>query len=167
MCEAVRRRTLRVLVSTIEGEDCNAIHTSAPRPDTDRLSRGCQRILVRGNDVINNIDDNLAAGQTDLGIAATDFSHSDVSGGLAALVDGLNDDFVSPPEQLYIGTVEVLTNAPVYNEGEFVLGPEADFAAGVTAAENSFTFGEGEFTAAEGYFTSGDSLAPPNSTSPV
>ena len=107
-------------------------------------------------DVINNIDDNLAAGQTDLGIAATDFSHSDVSGGLAALVDGLNDDFVSPPEQLYIGTVEVLTNAPVFNEGEFVLGPEADFAAGVTAAENSFTFGEGEFTAAEGYFTSGD-----------
>jgi hypothetical protein len=107
-------------------------------------------------DVINNIDANLAAGQADFGIAATDFSSSDVSGGLAALIDGLDDDFVSPPEQLYIGTVEVLTNAPVYNEGEFVLGPEPDFAAGVTAAENAFTFGEGEFTAAEGYFTSGD-----------
>jgi hypothetical protein len=44
----------------------------------------------------------------------------------------------------------VLTNATVYNEGEFVLGPELDFAAGVTAAENSLTSGEGEFTTAGG-----------------
>jgi hypothetical protein len=88
--------------------------------------------------------------------AATDFSSSDVSNGLAALIDGLDDEFVSPPEQLYIGTVEVLTNSPVNNEGEFVLGPESDLAAGVTTAENSFTFGESEFTAAEGYFTGGD-----------
>jgi hypothetical protein len=107
-------------------------------------------------DVINNIDANLAAGQADFGIAATDFSSSDVSNGLAALIDGLDDEFVSPPEQLYIGTVEVLTNSPVNNEGEFVLGPESDLAAGVTTAENSFTFGESEFTAAEGYFTGGD-----------
>jgi hypothetical protein len=43
----------------------------------------------------------------------------------------------------------VPTNATVYDEDEFVLGPEPDFAAGVTAAENSLTLGEGEFTAAE------------------
>jgi hypothetical protein len=107
-------------------------------------------------DVINNIDDNLAAGQADFGIAATDFGSSNVSNGLAAAIDGLDDEFVSPVEQLYIGTADVLTNATVYGGGEFVLGPEADFADGVTAAEKSFTFGEGEFTAAAQYFTSGD-----------
>jgi hypothetical protein len=74
-------------------------------------------------DVINNADANLAAGQADFRVAATDFSSSDVSGGLAALIDGLDDDFVSPPEQLYIGTVEVLTNAPVYNEVNSSWGP--------------------------------------------
>ena len=45
---------------------------------------------------------------------------------------------------------------PSTTRGEFALGPQTDFAAGLTSAQLSFNFGESEFTAAEGYLTSGD-----------
>jgi hypothetical protein len=45
--------------------------------------------------------------------AFSDFSSSELGLGLAAFFDGVNDDSLSPPNNLLIGTVEALTNESV------------------------------------------------------
>jgi hypothetical protein len=94
-------------------------------------------------DVINAVDADYAAGQPDFTTAFTDFSSNDLALGLAALFDGSNDDGLNAPNDLLIGTVEVLTNESVGSSGPYTFSLPADFSDAVTAAESIFTEGEG------------------------
>ena len=98
-------------------------------------------------DVINNVDADLTAGQAEFSTAFTDFGSSNPADGLAALLSGVDDDFIAAPDSLYIGTVELATNESVTGALTFGLGPVPDFTAGLSGAEGFFTIAEGDFSA--------------------
>src|ERR1700722_16140374 len=86
-------------------------------------------------DVINAIDADFTAGQTEFTTAFTDFGGSDVNDGLAALFSGVDDDFVGAPNNLILGTVELAENDTVTGSLAVEIPPESDFTNGLTFAE--------------------------------
>src|ERR1700733_9618197 len=64
-------------------------------------------------DVINAVDGDYADGQAAFTTALTDFSSNELGNGLAAFFSGVNDDALSAPNNLLIGTVDLLTNQAV------------------------------------------------------
>jgi hypothetical protein len=95
-------------------------------------------------------------GRAAFGQAATDFGSSDVTDGLQALLNGTNDYLVSVPDDLYIGTVDALTNEPVTPAIDFLDSAPANFADAVTDAQGNFDSGEGFFTMAATAFSAAD-----------
>lgn len=106
-------------------------------------------------DVINSIDGDYGAGQTAFTTALTDFSSHDLGNGLAAFFTGVNDDALSAPNNLLIGTVELLTNESVNGAIPWSLGDVGDFSGAETLAQESFAAGESEFTSAATYLADG------------
>ena len=106
-------------------------------------------------DVINAAVSELGDGQTAFGVAATDFASSDVAGGLAALFNGVDDDFLSAPDTLFAGTIEAITGETFDAESYYILSPPADFASALSSAESSFSLGESYYAAAPGYLEAG------------
>jgi hypothetical protein len=106
-------------------------------------------------DVINAIDGDYAAGQADITTAFTDFSSNELAPGLLALVNGTDEEALSPSVNLLAGTIELLTNEPVNVAipWEFVL--PADFSDAVTTAE-AFLTGNGYFESAVTAFSLGE-----------
>jgi hypothetical protein len=107
-------------------------------------------------DVINSVDADYTAGQGDFSAAFTDFGSSDVNAGLAAFLSGVDDDFVSAPDNLYVGSVDLLANDPVTGSLAIELPPETSFASALSEAETIFTDGQSYFTNAATDLTSGD-----------
>jgi hypothetical protein len=107
-------------------------------------------------DVINAIDGDYAVGQTEFGIADTDFSGGDVNDGLAALFSGVDDDFVAAPSNLYVGTVDLLANDPVAGSLDVGVPPESDFTTALALAETVFAVGQTDLTSAATDLSSGD-----------
>jgi hypothetical protein len=79
-----------------------------------------------------------------------------VTDGLQALVNGTNDYLVSVPDDLYIGTVDALTNEPVTPAIDFLDNAPPNFADAVTDAQGNFDGGEGFFTMAATAFSAAD-----------
>ncbi len=106
-------------------------------------------------DVINAIDGDYAAGQADFATAFTDFSSNELAPGLLALVNGTDEESLSPSINFLVGTIELLDNEPVTAAipWEFVL--PADFSDAVTTAGTYLT-GNGYFEAAQTAFSLGD-----------
>jgi hypothetical protein len=108
-------------------------------------------------DVINDVEGVLGYGQTAFGDASTDFGGGDVTDGLVALLNGVDDDFVGAPDDFFVGTVDAVTNEPVSVPVSFFsLSPEADFSNGVSDAQFFFGLGETELTEAASALSSGD-----------
>jgi hypothetical protein len=107
-------------------------------------------------DVINAVDGDYAYGQTAFTTAFTDFSSSDLASGLAQLIDGSNDDALSAPDNLLIGTIELLTNESVSSSIPWGFTLPTDFSDAVTIAEGYFTDSQGYFTEAANYLSVGD-----------
>jgi hypothetical protein len=107
-------------------------------------------------DIINAVDGDLAAGQSDFSTAFTELSSNMVPNGLAALFNGLNADLWSVPTNLELGTVEALTGAGI--TGTFVVGflPPTDFSDAVAVAETLFGEGQTYFADAATALSSGD-----------
>ena len=76
--------------------------------------------------------------------------------GLQALLNGTNDCLVSVPDDLYIGTVDALTNEPVTPAIEFIDNAPANFADAVSDAQGNFASGEGFFNMAAMAFSAAD-----------
>jgi hypothetical protein len=93
-------------------------------------------------DVINAVDGDYAFGQDAFTLADTAFSSNDLGPGLVALFDGVNDDSVSVPDNLLVGTVEVLTNESVNGAIPWGFSLPADFSDDVTTVESQFIAGE-------------------------
>jgi hypothetical protein len=106
-------------------------------------------------DVINAVDGDYAAGQSEFTTAFTAFSSNELAPGLLALVNGTDDDALSPSANLLVGTIELLTNEPVDGAipWDFVL--PADFSDAVTIAQEYLT-GNGYFADAVSAFSLGD-----------
>ena len=108
-------------------------------------------------EILNAVEGLVAEGQESFSQAATDFSGSDVIDGLQALINGVDDDLVGVPDDLYVGTVDALTTSSVQLPvGAFGITPPTDFADAVTVAEADFTSGEADLTTAAADLASGD-----------
>jgi hypothetical protein len=100
---------------------------------------------VRADDfteILSAVEGDFTDGQAQLTLSAADFGSGDPSDGLATFFNGVDDDLVSPGNNLYLGTVDALTNQPVETSFDFELGPEANFTDGVSTAESLVTQGE-------------------------
>jgi hypothetical protein len=106
-------------------------------------------------DIINAVDADYAAGQTAFTTALTDFSSDDLGNGLSAFFTGVNDDALSAPNNLLIGTVELLTNESVNGAIPWSLPDVGDLSGAETLAQESFAMGESEFTSAATDFADG------------
>jgi hypothetical protein len=107
-------------------------------------------------DVINAVDTDLTFAQADFTEASGNFSAGDVNVGLAQFLSGVDNDFIAAPDNLYIGTVDLLTNEPVADSIEIGLYPESDFTSGLADAHTLFADGETDFTTAVTDLSSGD-----------
>jgi hypothetical protein len=98
-------------------------------------------------DVINAVDSDYAAGQTEFTTAFADFGGSNVNGGLEALFTGADDDLVGAPYNFLLGTVELAENEPVTSSLASGVPAESDFTSGLAEAEtligDSGTFSTG------------------------
>jgi hypothetical protein len=97
-------------------------------------------------DVINAVDADYSAGQTAFTTAFTDFSSNDLALGLAALINGSNDDALSAPDNLLIGTTELLTNESVTGSIPWSFGVPADFSSALNETESIISTGENYLT---------------------
>ena len=143
-----RQRTIAAALGTAAGAALAAALaslSSAPAAHADDLT-----------EILSPVQGDFTAGQTAFGDAATDFGSGDVSGGLVALLDGVNDDVLSAPDNLLIGTVEALTNESITPSIVFDLIPPTDFADGLTLGEESITEGVGELQTGATDFSTGD-----------
>jgi hypothetical protein len=107
-------------------------------------------------DVINVVDGDFAAAPSAYADALTDFSGGDFGPGFAALFEGVDDDFLSAPDNLLVGTVEVATNESVTNSLPWTFDVPATFSDALTDAQSHLTTGTEYLTDAANFLTSGD-----------
>jgi hypothetical protein len=107
-------------------------------------------------DVINAVDGDYIAGQAAFATASADFGSNDFAAGVAQLLGGVDDDFVSAPDNLIVGTVEVLTGESVTPSSPFTFFVPASFADALSEAQTLFAFGDTELGVAATDFAGGD-----------
>jgi hypothetical protein len=107
-------------------------------------------------DIITAVEADLTLGQGDFSVAATDFGSSEFTDGLAALLSGVDEDFEGVPDNLIVGSVDLLTNEQVVGTTTIEVGSEPDFASGLADAENFFAIAGPEFSTAATDLSSGD-----------
>jgi hypothetical protein len=109
-------------------------------------------------DIISAVDGDFANGQADFTTAFADFGSGDVTNGLPAFFDGLDNDLLSPEDTLLVGTLEVLTNVPVSGAADYLfnLGPLTTSA--LTQAEIDFSVGEADLTTGAADLSGGEYL---------
>jgi hypothetical protein len=107
-------------------------------------------------DFINAVDTDFAFAQGDFSVASADFDAGDVNAGLASFLSGVDNDFIAAPDNLYIGTVDLLTNEPVADSLDIGLFSESSFSSGLADAQTLFAYGETDFTTAVADLSSGD-----------
>jgi hypothetical protein len=86
-------------------------------------------------DIINAVEGDFTAGQNAFTDAAGFFASSDLTSGLAYFFDGVNDDLLSPTDNLLVGTVEALTNEAITPSSPWTFSVPATFADGVSDAQ--------------------------------
>jgi hypothetical protein len=106
--------------------------------------------------VINSVDADFTAGQAEFSSAFTDFGGGDVNAGLAAFLSGVDDDFLSAPDNLYVGSLDLLANDPVVGSITVELPAVTSFATGLGEAELLFSDGQSYFAAAATDLSAGD-----------
>ena len=108
-------------------------------------------------DLIHLVDENFTSGQAAFTIASTDFGSGDSSDGLATFFSGVNDDFLSAPNNALTITVEALTGEPLnYGAGDWNVPTEVDFAHALGDAQYFLGQGESFYSTAESLLSSGD-----------
>lgn len=106
-------------------------------------------------DIVNAVDGDFAAGQAAYTSALADFSSSDVTGGLTEFFDGFDDDALSAPNNLIVGSVEALANESITGSEPIGFIAPANFSDALTAAESVFNIGETYFTNGATEFAAG------------
>lgn len=107
-------------------------------------------------DIISAVEGDFAAGQGQLTSAFADFGSNNVSGGLTELFSAVDNDFLSAPNNLLVGSVEALTNESITGSQALGLFDPGSFSQGLTLAESFVSTGEGYFTTAATDFAAGE-----------
>jgi hypothetical protein len=108
------------------------------------------------SEVISTVDVDFTSATEDFNSAFSNIGSGELAPGFAAFFDGVNTDLLSAPENLLIGTAEVLDNESVSPPVAWNLAPEVTFAAALNQAEADFAQGENLFTQAAADLSSGD-----------
>jgi hypothetical protein len=108
------------------------------------------------SDIINAVDGDFADGQVSLNTAVTEFGSNEPLLGLASFFDTVNDDSLSAPDNLLIGTVQALTNEPVSGDIPWAISQPTDFTEGLADAEAYVTGSAPYFSAAATELASGE-----------
>jgi hypothetical protein len=107
-------------------------------------------------DIVNAVDGDFADGQVSFDTAVTEFGSNEEFLGLASLFDAVNDDSLSPPDNLLIGTVEALTNVPVTGDIGWAISQPTDFTEALADAEGYITGSQLDFSEAATDLASGE-----------
>jgi len=107
-------------------------------------------------DIITAVEGDYSEGTTAFELAATDFGSADVSGGLAAFLTGVDDDFLAAPDNIIVGSVEALQGQPVGGSYDILVGDPGSFATAVADAQNLDTEGAALLSDAATAFSGGD-----------
>jgi hypothetical protein len=94
------------------------------------------------SDIIANVEGNLTAGQQEFGFAETDFASNHLISGTAEFLSAVDDDFVSAPDSVLLGTVEALTNETVTNFNGVLVLPPPNFADALTEVQSDFALAQ-------------------------
>jgi hypothetical protein len=105
-------------------------------------------------DIINAVEGDYTAGSEAFTLAETDFGSNELAAGLASLFNAIDDDTLSPPDNLIAGTVEALNNESVNGATSWGFTVPSDFSDALTNAE-TYAGGSGYFTLAEDALNSG------------
>jgi hypothetical protein len=108
-------------------------------------------------ELINSLNEDFGFGQTAFTAASADFAGGNFTGGLAAFFTGVNDDVLSPSNNVLTATVDALSGEP-FNAGaiEWNISAEPDFATALTDAQYEFNYGQGYYATAASDLASGD-----------
>jgi hypothetical protein len=108
------------------------------------------------SDIINAVDGDFADGEVSLNTAVTEFGSNEPVLGLASFFDTVNDDSLSAPDNLLIGTVQALTNESVTGDVGWAISQPTDFTEALTDAEGYVTGSAPYFSDAATELASGD-----------
>jgi hypothetical protein len=108
------------------------------------------------SDIISSVELDFANGLADVDVAYGDFAGADPSDGLAMFVNGLDDALVSPEEDLFIGSLDALTNQPIQMSLVFQEGSVADLTAASADVQSLISLAEGELSVVIPDLASGD-----------
>jgi hypothetical protein len=100
------------------------------------------------SEIIAAVDGDYSAGQTAFGFADSYFAAGNIPDGLADFFTGVDDDTAAASDNLFVGTVEALTNEPITSSSTFGWGPPSSFAEALTSVESYFGEAQSSFTAA-------------------
>jgi hypothetical protein len=107
-------------------------------------------------EIISSVEGDFTTAASDFNSAFSNLGSGELAPGFAAFLDGVNSDLLSAPENLLMGTAEVLDNESVSPPEAWNLVPEATFAGGLSQAEADFAQGENFFTQAVGDLSGGE-----------
>ncbi len=65
-----------------------------------------------------------------------DFDAGDVNDGLAQFLSGVDNDLIAAPDNLYIGTLDLLTNEPIADSLDVGLFSESSFSVRLWLTRN-------------------------------
>lgn len=89
-------------------------------------------------DIIANVDTDLAAGQSEFGFAATDLGSGHLVSGTSELLAALDDDLVSAPYSVVLGSVDAVTNQPIAGFDPVLVIAPPSFADALTYVAEDF-----------------------------
>jgi hypothetical protein len=108
------------------------------------------------SDIIGQVEGDFGDGQTAFGAAESAFASSPETG-LADLFDGINDDFLSAPQDLLVGTAEAANGLTLeFPGGGWDFGILTSFSEGLENAESDLSGVSALFTEGADYLASGD-----------
>jgi hypothetical protein len=108
------------------------------------------------SDIIAAVEGDYTNGSTAFTTAETDFGSNELAPGLAAFFDGVDDESLSAPDNLLVGTVEALTNETITPSISWDYGVPTSFSDALSEEQLIVTSGEGFLADASTALSSGD-----------
>ena len=99
-------------------------------------------------DIINAVDAEFTAGQTEFTAAFAEFASNHVGAGMGLFFSGFDDDALGAPSTFLTGSIEALMNDPVLGGPTFSVGDPGNFATALSDAQSAITLGQSEFATA-------------------
>jgi hypothetical protein len=107
-------------------------------------------------EILSAVNVDFSQGQADFTSALSNFGVNQVSAGLAAIDDGVDQYLVAAPDNLLVGGIEALNGEPITGPLIFSVVPVTTFADALNQAELAITGSGSDFTTAATELSMGD-----------